>query len=124
MAEEAEAEICSSCQKFCPIRGPQISSFRRRPGIQFLVGCGDPAFRGGTASIEVFRERCGSLRSPHPTLLSRTIPRSARDGPTQDARRHQIVFFFAIIFENPYSYQNGEMQLLNMLAALKLLPSG
>ena len=23
-------------------------------------------------------------------------------GPTQDARRHQILFFFAIIFENPY----------------------
>ena len=23
-------------------------------------------------------------------------------GPTQDARRHQIIFFFAITFENPY----------------------
>jgi hypothetical protein len=30
------------------------------------------------------------------------IPCSARDGSTQDARRHQIVFLFAIIFENPY----------------------
>ena len=24
-------------------------------------------------------------------------------GPTQDARRHQILFLFAITFENPYS---------------------
>jgi hypothetical protein len=28
---------------------------------------------------------------------------SVDPGPTQDARRHQIPIFFAIIFENPYN---------------------
>jgi hypothetical protein len=32
---------------------------RSRPENQVPVGCGEPAFRGGTASIEFFRERCG-----------------------------------------------------------------
>ena len=30
-------------------------------------------------------------------------------GPTQDARRHQIVFLFAITFENPHMAQRKIM---------------
>ena len=30
-------------------------------------------------------------------------------GPTKDARRHQILFLFAITFENPNIYTNEEM---------------
>ena len=72
----------------------------KRRAVQWLFAA-DRQFHG-------MRFQVGSvsaLASWHDCRRERNSETVSCAGPTQDARRHQILFFFAFIFENPYIYR-------------------